>query len=182
MSGVIVIGIGNILFTDEGVGVYAAKYLEENFDFYPPIEIIDGGVLGFQLIHYYQSYERVIILDTITIDDAPGSVYHLPSDELMGLGSYRQSAHEVEVIEMLEICSLEENMAEVSVAGIIPADIKSVAIGLTDSLRGQFKSYIQTVIKVLYDEGVETIPKSSAERTLEQIIADYANPRVSAFL
>lgn len=179
MSRVIIIGVGNILFADEGIGVYAAKYLEENFEFTPAVEIIDGGVLGFQLIHYYQSYERVIILDTVSIDDQPGSVYHLPSDELMGLGSYRQSAHEVEVVEMLEICSLEENMAEVSVVGMVPSDIKSVAIDLTASLKSQFASYIQTVIEVLYDDGIEATPKP-AERTLEQIIAAYANPTTSA--
>lgn len=179
MSRVIIIGVGNILFTDEGVGVYAAKYLEENFKFTPPIEIIDGGVLGFQLIHYYQSYERVIILDTVSIDDQPGSVYHLPSDELMGLGSYRQSAHEVEVVEMLEMCLLLERMADVSIVGIIPEDIKSVAIDLTALLKRQFGSYIQTVIEVLYDDGIEATP-NPVERTLEQIIAAYANPTMSA--
>lgn len=178
MSGIIVIGVGNILFTDEGVGVYAAKYLEENFDFHPSIEIIDGGVLGFKLLHYYQSYERVIILDTVTIDDQPGSLYHLPSDELMGLGSYRQSAHEVEVVEMLEIASLMQSLAEVSVVGIIPDDIKRVDIDLTDVLKRSFPSYIQAVLKVLHNGGIETTPKT-AHRTLEHIIAAYANPTMS---
>lgn len=180
MSDTVVVGVGNILFMDDGVGVYAGKYLEENFEFNPPIDIIDGGVLGFKLMTYYQSYERVIILDTVTIDDQAGSVYHLPADALMGLGSYRQTAHEVEVVEMLEICSLLDKMADVSVVGIIPEDIESVEINLTAPVKGQFDPYIQTVLGVLRDAGIESIPKNSP-KSLNQIIDTYANPTMAAF-
>ncbi|MCK9373743.1 MAG: HyaD/HybD family hydrogenase maturation endopeptidase [Sulfuricurvum sp.] len=180
MSNTVVVGVGNILFMDEGVGVYAGKYLEENFAFNPPIDIIDGGVLGFKLMTYYQSYDRVIILDTVTIDDEAGSIYHLPADALMGLGSYRQTAHEVEVVEMLEICSLLDKMADVSVVGIIPHDIQSVVIDLTDRVKGQFDPYIQTVLGVLRDAGVEATPKEEA-KSLNRIINAYANPTMAAF-
>ncbi|MFZ5375349.1 MAG: HyaD/HybD family hydrogenase maturation endopeptidase, partial [Campylobacterota bacterium] len=146
MKSVVVVGIGNILFKDEGVGVYAGRYLDENYRFEPSIDIIDGGTLGFKLMTYYQSYDKVLILDTVSIDDAPGSVYHLPAEALMGLGSYRQTAHEVEVVEMLEICSLLDKMADVSVVGIIPEDIESVEIDLTPTLHGRFEAMIETTL------------------------------------
>ncbi len=172
---VVIVGVGNILFKDEGIGIYASKYLQENFEYDDHLEVIDGGTLGFKLMTYYQDYDKVIILDTVSIKDESGSIYNIPSDELLGLGSYRQTAHEVEVVEMLEICSLLEKMAEVRLIGIVPEDIESVDIDLTDKIKGQFDNFINVCVKELEDSGCPMTPKA---RTLscEQIIDAYANP------
>lgn len=169
MEKIIIVGVGNILFKDEGVGVYAANYIEENFSFAPQIEIIDGATLGFRLMSYFQEYENVLILDTISIKDAPGSIYRLPHEEMLGLGSYRQSAHEVEVVEMLEICSLLEQIATVTVFGIVPADITSVEIGLTQELHGAFENYINAIMDDIKTLGVE-VSKKEHGKSLEDVI------------
>lgn len=174
-SNVCVVGVGNILFLDEGVGIYASAFLENNYQFEPGIDIIDGGTLGFKLMDYFQSYDRVIILDTISIEDAPGSIYNIPSEELMGLGTYRKTAHEVEVVEMLEICTLLENVAEVSIVGIIPEDIETVKIDLSEALKKHFESFIATVLKDLDKAGIK-YTKKEQQLTLDQIINDYNNP------
>nr|WP_281952033.1 HyaD/HybD family hydrogenase maturation endopeptidase [Nitrosophilus kaiyonis] len=169
-----IIGIGNILFMDEGIGVYASKYLESNYSFDKNIDIIDGGTLGFKLMRYYQEYDKVIILDTVSIEDAPGSVYNLPSEVLLGLGEYRKTAHEVEVVEMLEICSMLESIAKVNIIGIVPKDIESVGIGLTDAMKQSFKDYIQTLLKELQKSGIGYRKKDDV--MLDKIIQKYANP------
>ena len=64
----IVIGVGNMLFKDEGIGIYAAEYISQNYKFDDKdLEIIDGGTLGFKLMTYFQEYDNVIILDTVSI-------------------------------------------------------------------------------------------------------------------
>ncbi|MFA6190819.1 MAG: HyaD/HybD family hydrogenase maturation endopeptidase [Sulfurimonas sp.] len=171
-----IIGAGTIIFQDEGVGVYAVKYLEENYNFSEDVTLVDGGVLGFQLMTYYQDYDRVLILDTLTMDDAAGSIYNLPGEELLGLGSYKQTAHEVEITEMLEICSLLERMAEVSVIGIIPRDIQSVNIGLSDEIKAKFADFIAATLSELDNSGVE-YEKKDIHIPLERIIHSYANPQ-----
>jgi len=175
----IIIGIGNILFKDEGVGIYAAKYLEENYDFSPNIDIIDGGTLGFKLMTYYQSYKKVVILDTVSIKDEAGSVYNLPADALMGLGSYRQTAHEVEVVEMLEICSMLNSMAEVNVIGIVPKDIESVDIDLTYTIKEKFDNLVKATLKELQNSGISAKPKKLF-KTLDEIIREYNSPTVAS--
>jgi hydrogenase maturation protease len=170
-----VIGVGNILFMDEGVGVYASRMLEENYVFEPGIEIIDGGTLGFKLMDYFEAYDKVVILDTVSIDDSPGSVYKLPAEALMGLGDYRQTVHEVEVVGMLEICSMLDKMAEVTVVGIIPEDIQSVEINLTDTLKEGLPILVAQTVQTLQEAGITVRPKSCQQK-IDEIIAFYSHP------
>ena len=161
-----IVGAGTIIFQDEGIGVYASKYLSENYTFDSDVTLVDGGVLGFQLMTYYQDYDKVLILDTITMEDTVGSIYNLPANELLGLGSYKQTAHEVEIVEMLEICSLLENMADVNIIGIV---------GLSDSMKKIFPTFVQTALDELKKAGINHTKKEK-ETTLEDIIAAYKDP------
>jgi hydrogenase maturation protease len=174
-----IVGAGTIIFKDEGVGVYAQRYIEQNYDFEDDVTLVDGGVLGFKLMTYYQDYDNVLILDTITMDDDAGSIYNIPASELLGLGSYKQNAHEVEIVEMLEICSLLEKMANVHVVGIVPQDIESVAIGLTQTLEDKFAAFIDTAMKQLEQMGVK-FKKNSNTISLQEVVNEYANPSAKA--
>ncbi|WP_419678448.1 HyaD/HybD family hydrogenase maturation endopeptidase [Aliarcobacter lanthieri] len=149
----IVIGVGNMLFKDEGIGIYASEYIKQNYNISGDLEIIDGGTLGFKLMAYFQDYDNVIILDTVSIEDEVGSIFRLPSDVLLGLGKYRKTAHEVEIIEMLEIVSVLDSHANVTIIGIIPEDIQSVEIGLTQKMEDIFPLFIKTALKEIEDLG-----------------------------
>lgn len=170
-----VIGVGNILFMDEGVGVYAGRMLKENYIFEPEVEIVDGGTLGFKLMDYFEDYDRVVILDTVSIDDRPGSVYDLPAEALMGLGDYRKTVHEVEVVGMLEICSMLDRMAEVSVMGIIPEDIKTVEINLTEQVKQGLPLLLEKSVATLQDAGI-SVRKKPQQQTIEAILSSYNDP------
>ena len=152
----IVIGVGNMLFKDEGIGIYAAEYIKQNYKFDDEeLEIIDGGTLGFKLMTYFQEYDNVIILDTVSIEDKAGEIYRLPSDVLLGLGNYRKTAHEVEIVEMLEIVSVLDSHANVTIIGIIPEDIISVEIGLTQSMENRFEEFILNSIIEIESLGIK---------------------------
>jgi len=171
-----IVGAGTIIFQDEGVGVYAQKYIDKNYEFEDDVTLVDGGVLGFQLMTYYQDYDKVLILDTITMEDEIGSIYNLPANEMLGLGSYKQTAHEVEIVEMLEICSMLEKMADVNIIGIIPQDIISVNIGLSDKMKERFSQFVDAAMAELEKAGVKYKIKDE-EFPLEDIILSYSNPQ-----
>ncbi len=152
----IVIGVGNMLFKDEGIGIYASEYIKQNYEFDDEeLEIIDGGTLGFKLMTYFQEYDNVIILDTVSIEDKVGDIYRLPSDVLLGLGNYRKTAHEVEIVEMLEIVSVLDSYANVIIIGIIPEDIITVQIGLTQTMENKFEEFILNSIKEIESLGIK---------------------------
>jgi hydrogenase maturation protease len=109
-------------------------------------------------------------------NEEPGVIYSIPAQELLGLGSYKQNAHEVEIVEMLEICSLLDKMADVKIIGIVPKDIIEVKTDLTPRLKANFDNFIQTAINELKNMGVE-VSKKDKTKTLEEIIELYENPK-----
>ena len=172
MSRTIVIGVGNILFYDEGTGVYAAAYLKANYSFFPEIEIIDGGTLGVRLSEYFLEYDEVLICDTVSIDDSAGSVYILNDEALSGLGNTAQSVHEIEVTQMLETCKMAGECADVTIVGMVPEDIEPIAFGLSKRVQSAFPLMIESIITVLQAKGI-TVEKRELTISLSQIIADY---------
>lgn len=175
MNSIAVIGVGNILFTDDGVGVYAAKYLETNYRFEPSIDIIDGGTLGFNLMRYFSDYDRVILLDTLSIDEEAGTIYHLPSDVLLGLGDTRKTVHEVEVTQMIELASLMEARADISVLGMIPSDIQSVAMDVSPITKEKFNEFVQALIQIV-EKAEVTVTANEQLIGLNEVIELYRNP------
>lgn len=153
-----VVGVGNILFRDEGIGVYAAHYLRAAYRFTPAIEIADGATMGFGLMDYFQpagTRQRLIILDALLADDQPGAIYRLGSEQLTGLGpAMRPTAHEVDPIQLLKLATALGYPPEMSLLGIVPADTKALAVGLTPDLGAAFPRFVAAVIAELRACGV----------------------------
>jgi hydrogenase maturation protease len=163
-----VLGVGNILEFDDGIAVYATKYLEKNYEFSPQIEIINGGVEGINLLNLFMEKEHIIILDAIEIDDIPGSIYHIPSNELTGYGINSGGAHELGVLQCFDILEMMgKELPKSSVIGIVPKTI-DVKIGLSDIMREKFQTYIDVVLKVLEKEKISH--KKVDNVTLDKII------------
>lgn len=176
MEKIVIVGIGNIMFNDDGLGVYAAKYLESNFIKPPNVDIVDGGTLGFKLMTYYQEYDYVCILSTTSEGNEPGEIFHFDVDELLDHGTCRQSANEVEVVQMLEICSiLDEDMADVDIIAMKPEDIMPVEANLTQTVQHAIPQMVEKAVEVLEKRGV-VLKKEASQTPLSDIIHFYANP------
>ncbi|MDY0117780.1 MAG: HyaD/HybD family hydrogenase maturation endopeptidase [Sulfurimonadaceae bacterium] len=175
-----VIGVGNIIFRDDGIGVYATRFLEENYIFNQEVSFIDGGTLGIHLLHYYEEFEQVFILDTISLEDKIGSIYNIPSYELLELGGHKNTAHEVEVSDMIATSLFLETPAEIRVLGIVPQDIISVSIGLSEELEDAFISYTDAILEALLVGGISATRKEEIT-PLHIIIDSYQNPKGTRF-
>jgi len=172
------IGSGNAFFKDEGVGLYAAKYLKENFTFTPDVEIVDGGTLGFKLMPLLQEFDEVLIVNTASDDTKNvGDITVKTTDEFLDGSLIKKTANEVEIAEMLQICSLTEAMANTTVISIVPEDIIAVEVGLTPALHSVWQNYIDTVLQELIKLGVE-IKQKQKGMSLEEILSIFANPSI----
>ena len=175
---VALIGSGNAFFRDEGIGLYAAKYLKENYTFEPELEIVDGGTLGFGLMSLLQEYDEVVIANTASEDDASiGHITIKKSDEFLDGSLVKKTANEVEIAEMLQICSLSEKMAETTLISIVAKDIISVEVGLTEALTNVWPTFIECIIDELERVGTKAVRQENMV-TLSEILEHFSNPSV----
>ena len=173
---VALIGIGNILFHDEGLGAYLVKYIEENHDIPDNLTVVEGGTLGFTLMTYYQEYDKIIVVGTGSKKGTPGTVFSESSVAFMAEGALRQTANEVEVTMMLEICSFHEQMGEVRLITMIPEEITEVTNGLTPTILSSMPKLVDTTLAELERSGV-VLQKKEGETTMEEVIDSCANPK-----
>ncbi len=158
----ILIGVGNILFCDDGLGAEVVGHLKENYSFEPELELLDGGTLGFNLLEYFTEYDNVFIVDTISTEGEAGDVYKIPSSELLGGNAYKNTAHEVEVLQMLQACELYDKKADIIVFGVIPEDIISTKIGVSDRLNKRFDNIVSDILEGLKDSGIRGVQRDKS--------------------
>lgn len=151
----VILGIGNVLEKDDGIGVYAASYLRENYTFSQSVKVINGGVEGINLYSIFEENENILILDTIELNDTPGSIYLIPADELRGYGLNSGGAHEIGVMQCLDMLELQgKKTPKSTLLGIIPHHI-TFDIDLSDTLKKEFQNYINTALNYLKKEGIK---------------------------
>ncbi len=127
----LVLGIGNILKKDDGVGVYTANYLTEHYpDIAEHADIIDGGTTGFDLIEYMMHRGRVIVVDALLAESPPGSIYRFSPESLLNNGVVH-SQHQVGLATIIDMMKVMGHDPDIEIIGIVPGDIESDEIGLS---------------------------------------------------
>ncbi|MEN2986574.1 MAG: HyaD/HybD family hydrogenase maturation endopeptidase [Thermodesulfovibrionaceae bacterium] len=109
-----VIGVGNILLRDDGVGPKVVEQLKKNYIFEPEVEIIDGGTLGLDLLHYLEEFERLIIIDIADFGKEPGFIDVVKADDIPPYLKPKLSAHHVGIQDLLEVAKF---------IGVLPKEI-----------------------------------------------------------
>jgi len=169
-----VVGVGNILYCDEGVGVYAARYLQQACRFDPEIEVADGAALGFSLMNFFDDGATTIVLDALLADAAPGAVYRLPTRRLLDLGpDFTPTAHEVDPIHLLKRARALGARTEMVLLGIVPQHTSDMMVGLTPPLAAAFPRFIDAALDEIRARGV------SAERLRHLSLNDVIEGLVS---
>jgi hydrogenase maturation protease len=110
----LVLGIGNNLLSDEGVGVHAISYLQEHFQDLANTRYLDGGTLSFTLASDIEDADNLIIIDATQLKQNPGTVQAFVNEEMDDfLGNQKKrSVHEVGLIDLLSIARLTEQLPE----------------------------------------------------------------------
>lgn len=120
-GGVVVLGLGNLLRRDEGLGIRALERLQERYRLPDSIQLVDGGTLGLDLLCYLESAGRVLVLDAALTDGPPGTLLRAAGDELPAFFGIRTSPHEVALADLLAVTKLRgTEPGEVVVWGMQP--------------------------------------------------------------
>lgn len=137
---VLVLGIGNILFGDEGIGVHLSNLLKVNYQFSSnkhSIDIVDGGTLAQALIPLITSYDHVILLDCINaIDGDIGDVFFFDFLNVPNNINWQGTAHEVEMLQTLRMIEILGDLPTIKIIATIPEIINDDAMfNLSDKIK-----------------------------------------------
>ena len=143
---ILVLGLGNILLGDEGVGVRVAEQLLTH-PLLDGIEVIDGGTAGYELINFFEGKEKVIIVDAVKTNDTPGSVYKLDLSLVQEEETVQLSLHQIGLKNVFKMASLMDLNPEVTLVGIVPKDYQDYNIGLSDEVEQAIPLAIETVLQ-----------------------------------
>ena len=145
----LVLGIGNLLMGDEGVGIHVVNHLNENCDL-GEIDILDGGTGGFHLLEYFQNYERVILVDATMNGQAPGTLTIIKPKYS---SDYPQTltAHDIGLKDLLDALYLLNKQPEIILFAVSISNLEGLKLELSEKLQPSVKKVAEAIIKFLND-------------------------------
>ena len=151
----LVLGLGNILLSDEGVGVHVVRLLRERYQFPQEVEILDGGTLGLDLLPYVEDADRLLMVDAVQMDAPPGTVARLAGEEVPAVLNLKYSPHQMGVSDLLAAARLMGRYpAELILWGIQPASLE-VGLELSPAVAAQVETVVQNVLAELQRWGIQ---------------------------
>jgi hydrogenase maturation protease len=163
---ILILGIGNILFQDEGIGAHFVHYLDEKYDYLSnenSVTIVDGGTLAQRLIPLIIKFDKVFVIDCIDAQDSKaGDVYFFDYLKAPSEVDWQGSAHEVEMLQTLNMIKMNGDLPETFVLGIIPKRVADdTTFDLSEEIVKASATMEYTILKSLKELGVETKIRNS---------------------
>lgn len=153
-AAVMVLGIGCILYSDEGFGVRVVEKMEARYQFSDNVLLVDGGVLGINLLGVISKPDHLIVVDAIRNKGKPGDLYRLAGDQIPQRIRAKNSLHQVDFLEALTLCQALDKVPETVVIGVEPEDIDTQSLELTPIIQTKIDPVIEMVLAELDRLGV----------------------------
>ncbi len=145
----LILGIGNTLNTDEGLGVHALDALRDTLGNQNKFEMLDGGTLGLNLLPLVEESSHLLVLDAVNAGKPPGTVIELSRDEIPLFRGIKMSDHQITFQEVLGLAKIREKFPpHLHLIGAQPADL-SIGVGLSPTIKAIMPEIVDRVISVL---------------------------------
>jgi len=151
---VTILGVGNILLTDEGFGIRVVEALEKRYKFFGEVKIIDGGVLGLSLLGVISETDHLIVVDAIRNDGGSGDLYRIEGEDIPQRILAKNSLHQVDLLEALTLCQALGKVPETVIIGVEPEDLTTLGLELTPRIQARMEAVIDMVLRELDRLGV----------------------------
>lgn len=166
-TSILVLGVGNVMMGDEGVGVIATRKLLDEFRFPPGVEIVDGGTGGLSLVPLIRSADRAIIIDAVEAGSKPGSIFMFNSDEVDGHPDAKLTIHDMGILEVLKTASLKGDCPPATIIGVQPGKTDELGAGLSRKVQSSLARVTNIVLDLLVNAGLEPQPREARSTYLQ---------------
>jgi hydrogenase maturation protease len=157
---IVVLGLGNILLRDEGVGVKVVQELQKRYDFSPPVKMIDGGTAGFGLVTEIEGCKKLLVVDAVKAGNEPGTVYKFRRGDINVQIPQTLSVHDLGFFEALEHWKMLGIDPEVIFFGIEPEDMASWGFDLTPCIQDKMPKLVALLNELLRADGITVTEKT----------------------
>jgi hydrogenase maturation protease len=157
---ILILGVGNILFTDEGIGVRAVEEMERRYDFSANVTLMDGGTLGTRLMDPIMGCDLLIVVDAVLGDGDAGSIYRLTGEDLRKSIAFRDSMHQTDLVDTLIMCEIVGNRPEAVIVGMEPHDYHTMAVDISPVAKERQDALIGFVLEEVAKAGGTYTPKA----------------------
>jgi hydrogenase maturation protease len=160
---VLVLGLGNVVCSDDGAGIAAIHKLIREYDMAEGVRALDGGTLGLSLLPLVDSADQVILVDAINGDGPPGTLLRIEGDEVAPAVYERLSPHQIGVADLLAGASLLDRYPErVVILGVVP---ESIELGLerTPRVQAAIPALVERVVEELTELGYPPVPSENRD-------------------
>ena len=149
---ILILGIGNILLKDEGVGVHTIRKMMD-MDLPSDIELMDGGTMGMNLLFYIEGRKKVIVIDTIIAGEPPGTIYRFTDENLAYNKPMLRSAHGVDFTDVIKTSKmLGTKPDDIVFIGIEPESLDE-GLEMTPTIEKRVPTLIKMVMRELEKQG-----------------------------
>jgi hydrogenase maturation protease len=144
---ILVLGVGNLVLTDEGVGIHVVHRMQE-MDLPSHVEVLDGGTMGLDLLDDIEGRKKVIIVDTVKGGGPPGTLYRMTVDDIEEMPKSRVSLHDIDMTDVFKLADLFEiEKPEIVIIGVEPKDMQSTSMELSPEVEAKIPKVIELVKK-----------------------------------
>lgn len=152
---IIILGVGNILLSDEGVGVRAIERFREEYRLPPEVEVIDGGTTGMEMLEDLACATHLIIVDAVRSRQAPGTIVRIAGDDVPVFFKTKLSPHQVGLSDVLATLTLnDEQPGGVTVFGVEPLSLET-GMALTPQVEALLPALVSHVADELALLGIQ---------------------------
>jgi len=158
-SSILVLGVGNLLLRDEGLGIHAIRSLQSRFEVSSNVQVVDGGTAGTSLLDSILGCDHLIVADAAHMQSPVGTVARLAGDDLSVCFAEKQSAHDWGLCEILLQARLLGHEPKVVVIAAQPADIESWDMELTPELSAKLPEVVDYLVEEIVLAGGQVTPR-----------------------
>jgi len=160
---IMILGVGCSLLRDEGFGVHVVEKLMAEYDFPENVSVIDGGVLGINLLGAISEADHLIVIDVIRNNGKPGDLYRLSGDEIPARIRAKNSLHQIDFLEALTLCQVFDKVPQTVIIGVEPEDITTYSIEMTPTIAEKMDAVMDMAFEELKRLGVSYRKKDKGE-------------------
>jgi len=160
-AGVLVLGIGNVLWADEGFGVRAVETLHQRYRTPAHVSVVDGGTQGLYLLDYICAADRVLVLDAIDYKLAPGTLRLFRDADVPVWADTMMSLHQASFMELLSLARLRGRFPEkITLIGVQPDVLDDLGGSLSPLVRARLDEAVELAVAELSAWGAAVTPRT----------------------